>query len=65
MGRQQSKKKGSGRTRTDGRKPLLVYLDEEVIKQLKKIGLDEGRHAYEITEDAVREWLAKYRASGR
>jgi hypothetical protein len=50
------------RTRADGRRQLLVYLDPEVIKQLKKAALDEDRTAYEITEEAVREWLATHRA---
>lgn len=48
----------AARTRADGRKPLLVYLHQGVIKQLKKAALDEDRTAYEITEDAVRKWLA-------
>jgi hypothetical protein len=47
------------RTRPDGRRALLVYLDQDVIKQLKKAALDEDRTAYEITEEAVREWLLK------
>ena len=49
----------TARTRPDGRRPLLVYLDPNVIKQLKKTALDEDRTAYEITEEAVREWLLK------
>lgn len=50
--------------RSDGRKQLLVYLDPDVIKQLKKAALDDDRNAYEITEEAVREWLAA-RKTGR
>ena len=50
--------KAKARTRADGREQLLVYLDSAVIKQLKKAALDEDRYAYEITEEAVREWLA-------
>ena len=49
------------KVRTDGRKPLLVYLNKEVIKQLKKTALDQDRTAYEITEEAVRQWLAAYK----
>ena len=45
------------RARADGRRPLLVYLDPDLIKQVKKVALDEDRTAYEITEEAVREWL--------
>jgi hypothetical protein len=51
------------RTRADGRKPLLVYLQPDIIKQLKKAALDEERTAYEITEEAVREWLSARRVS--
>lgn len=47
------------RTRPDGRRSLLVYLDPEVIKQLKKAAVDEDRTAYKITEEAVRDWLRK------
>jgi hypothetical protein len=49
------------RTRTDGRKSLLVYLQPDVIKQLKKAALDQETTAYEITEEALREWLASHR----
>ena len=53
------------RTRADGRKSLLVYLHPDVIKELKKAALDEDRTAYEITEEAVSEWLAARKASGK
>lgn len=61
--------KGSGpkaksRARPDGRRSMLVYLDPKVIKQLKKAALDEDRNAYEITEEAVRGWLAARNTSG-
>jgi hypothetical protein len=36
-------------------------LHPDLIKQLKKVALDEDRNAYEITEDAVREWLAAHK----
>lgn len=45
--------------RSDGRKTLLVYLDSQLIKDLKKVALDEERNAYEIVEEAVGEWLAR------
>src|SRR5438045_3549068 len=45
--------KTAGRTRADGRKPLLVYLRPDVIKRLKMAALDEDRTAYELTEEAV------------
>ena len=45
------------RKREDGRKQLLVYLPPELIKDLKKAGLDDERNAYEIVEEALRAWL--------
>ena len=57
MASEQSGSKRTARTRADGRRPLLVYLDPEIIKQLKKAALDEDKPAYEITEEAVRAWL--------
>jgi TPP-dependent indolepyruvate ferredoxin oxidoreductase alpha subunit len=49
--------KTSHQQRPDGRKALLVYLDPEVIKALKKAAVDVERHGYEIVEEAVRKWL--------
>jgi hypothetical protein len=49
----------SSRKREDGRKALLVYLPPELIKDLKKAGLDDERTVYEIVEEAGREWLAR------
>jgi hypothetical protein len=40
------------------RRALLVYLRPDVIRRLKVAALDEGRPAYELTEEAVSEWLA-------
>jgi len=62
MARAPQSKKPS-RTRADGRKSLLVYLNPEVIKELKKAALDEDRPAYEITEEAVSAWLAARKGS--
>jgi post-segregation antitoxin (ccd killing protein) len=45
------------RARTDGRRTLLVYLDGDLIKNLKKVALDEERNVYEIVEEATRAWL--------
>lgn len=50
------------RERPDGRRQLLVYLDPELIKELKKTALDENRTAYELAEEAIRVWLKKRRA---
>jgi hypothetical protein len=57
-GSTESDSKTSVRTRSDGRRSLLVYLDADLIKVLKKTALDKDRNTYEIVEDGVRDWLA-------
>jgi hypothetical protein len=54
----ESESKSADRSRADGRKSLLVYLDAHLIKELKKAALDHDRNAYEIVEEATRDWLA-------
>jgi hypothetical protein len=49
------------RARLDGRKSFLVYLPKEVIKDLKVVALREDRHAYLVTEDAIRSYLKEKR----
>ena len=49
----------TSRKRDDGRKALLVYLPPDLIKELKKAGLDDERRVYEIVEEASREWLVR------
>ncbi len=51
--------KPAERSRADGRKPFLSYLHIDLIKELKKAALDDERNAYEIVEEATREWLAR------
>jgi hypothetical protein len=53
------------KVRSDGRKSFLVYLPTDVIKDLKVAALSEGRHAYLITEDAIRSYLKGKRSSPR
>jgi hypothetical protein len=53
--------KNEPNARSDGRKPLLVYMLPDLVKELKKAGLDEDRNAYEIVEEAVKDWLARRR----
>ena len=36
--------------RKDGRRPLLVYLDPALIKNLKRLALDRDQNVYEIVE---------------
>ncbi|HBR26212.1 MAG TPA: hypothetical protein DD732_04115 [Rhizobiales bacterium] len=50
--------KATAPARADGRRPLLVYIRPDIIKRLKMAAPDEGRPAYEIAEEAVRECLA-------
>ncbi len=47
------------RKREDGRKALLVYLPPDLIKDLKRAGLDDDRLVYEIVEEASRDWLER------
>ena len=58
----QSKKseaKQDSRPRTDGRRSLLVYMETELIKDLKRAALDDDTNVYEIVEEAARDWLAR------
>ena len=36
---------------------MLVYMDEALIKELKKVAVDDDCNAYDIVEQATREWL--------
>jgi hypothetical protein len=49
----------ASRSRDDGRKGLFVYLDAVLIKELKKVALDDDTNAYEIVEEAIQQWLAR------
>ena len=54
------KEKASGaRKRADGRRQLLIYLMPEVITELKRAALTEERPAYELAEEAIRDWLLR------
>lgn len=48
-------------TRQDGRRALTVYMFPDMIRDLKNASLRDadGRYAYEIVEEAVRDWLLK------
>ena len=54
-----SERTTASRKREDGRKALLVYLPPDLIKDLKRAGLDDDRRVYEIVEEAGREWLQR------
>jgi hypothetical protein len=49
------------RARSDGRRQFLIYLNEDLIKELKRAALDEDRPAYELAEEAIFEWLKRRR----
>jgi hypothetical protein len=56
------KEKASGaRKRADGRRQLLIYLDPEIIMSLKRASLDQNRPAYELAEEAIRDWLSRHK----
>eukprot|EP01037_Dinobryon_pediforme_P017817 gene17817-18044_t len=50
-------KNSSYLARDDGRRSLLVYLNADLIKDIKKAALDEDRNVYELVEEAMLEWL--------
>ena len=58
---QPTESKAATRKRADGRRSLLVYMDADLIKRLKKTALDHERNAYDIVEEAVRDWFSKRR----
>jgi hypothetical protein len=45
--------------RADGRKAPLVYPDEDTIKRLKKLAVDDDCNVYDLVEEATQEWLRK------
>jgi len=49
------------RKRADGRRQLLIYLLPEVIVELKRAALSHEKPAYELAEEAIRDWLSKDR----
>ncbi|MGU3542273.1 ribbon-helix-helix domain-containing protein [Methylobacterium sp. A52T] len=49
----------ASRVRADGRRQLLVYLPPELIKDLKKLAVDDETTASAIVEEAVRQWIEK------
>jgi hypothetical protein len=51
----------AARARSDGRRQLLIYLNPDLIKELKRAALDEDKAAYELAEEAILEWLKRRR----
>jgi hypothetical protein len=43
-----------------------VYIEPELVKNVKKTALDEDRPAYEIVDDALKDWMeAKAQKNGK
>ncbi len=51
------KKVARAKKRSDGRKALLVYLDQELIKNLKVAAVERDTTASAITSEAIESWL--------
>ncbi len=47
------------RVRKDGKRQFLVYLDPDLIKALKKTAVDQDCNAYDIVDQAARDWLRR------
>jgi len=45
--------------RKDGRKQLLVYLNPDLLKEVKIRAVQQDRSAYEVVEDALRAQFGK------
>lgn len=52
-------KQGEGAGRSDGRKALLLYMKPEITLSLKRAALDASRPAYELAEEAIKDWLKR------
>jgi hypothetical protein len=60
-----SELKQAGRVRPDGRKPLLLYLQPDVIRRLKRQAIDEDTHVYLLVERMLSEELVNRKAKGQ
>jgi hypothetical protein len=47
------------RSRDDGRRQLLIYMKQDIIKDLKRAAIEDGRPAYELAEEAILDFLRK------
>ncbi len=43
-----------------GKKPLTAFFDPDAIKQLKLIGIEEGKTLQGMTEEAINDFFAKH-----
>jgi len=51
--------------RPDGRDKFVVYLNPELIREIKMRALDERKHAYEIVEELMTSALRSSEDKGR
>jgi hypothetical protein len=65
MPSQKTISKAPSRQRADGRRQLLIYLAPEVIKDVKKVAVDDDTTASSITEEALRDWLKRRSENGQ
>lgn len=54
-----TRKATSSRKREDGRRQLLIYLSPKLIMSLKRAALEREQPAYELAEEAIKEWLSR------
>lgn len=47
------KSEGRAKDRADGRRPLLIYLQPELIRDLKRKALDADTHVYLLIEELL------------
>jgi hypothetical protein len=59
------KKKGAasgGARLPEGKKQMLIIMDQELIKDVKKAAIDDNEKMSHVMEEAAREWLARWKA---
>jgi predicted transcriptional regulator len=49
----------TSKVRGDGRRQFLVHVSPDVIKEVKKVAVDDDVTASAITEKALRQWLSR------
>jgi hypothetical protein len=52
--------KRTARTASGERRQLLVYLDQEMVKRLKKAAIDLDLSASDVVGEAVEDWLGRF-----
>jgi hypothetical protein len=55
-------KSRSGPRAPAGKKPLMVIIDEDLIKAAKIAGIEDGRNVSGIVQELLEGWLARRRS---